>query len=544
MSQFFFILFFYVLLPLEEGVILALLLRYLYERQDHDEETPAEAAETTQPALGKDEAETNTEVAPESPGSEPSSESAEMPPTEDVVTSDEKPPAEVEAAPDEPVVESAAPEPIEPDSVEEEPEDIFQNQDALAQTLGVGNIVDGMVHGDEEDLPEDLASRIEEESLSEPRFDHYGMDEDSDPFAQDDDILGRFEDYVPSRADVEQPSLPEMDEDVFESEAASEDGISPTAVGLLGEDFDFDAMLEEAEAERQAVEDAISNEESVGSEPEPEPEASASVEEPMVTSDAAETVGEEGEAGKPMLKVEPEAASEEETAEKESSDADDGSEEPEAESEPVLEVEPEPSSDTVEIVEENDEESEETEPAEEAESAPVTTPVKVRTAPKKESEKKPPSVTKAAATKPAEPPGEASRTIEDHGREDVGKVSETETTVEFDEDSPIIAQESSEDGAGISDEMAGGISVSKPPGGSERVRDLGEDRFLVESELLLDDPAHPETRTERRDVIGEFSDEMIGDTFVEPDRSEAAREFMFEEKTRPMFVRRHKRNSE
>lgn len=461
-SHFLIILYFYVLLPLEEGAILALVLQLLYEREGHNDERPEAKVAVKQPAkaeeVGKDE---DTAAVPAS--QESAAETVETAPVESVEPMTEEP-AEPEA---EPMVEEPAPaeepeaEPAPqapPEKVVEEPEDFFQELDAHAQALGVGAAVDEMVHGDSVEMPEDLASRLEEEDV--PEAEHFEDDsqDDDDLFPDDEDITSRFEDYGTGFSDFSDGDKGESDD-----EAEDSDGISPMAVEILGKDFDFDAMLQEAKEEKQAAKNAV-------------PPEDAAEEDSPVT----------------------------ETAEEDEDPEDAGTPEDEAEEDPNAELPEELHGEDAEA------------------DSPVT----------ETAEEEKPAVKIAV-------PQEDTPHEERHGE----KGAEEETPEEDEGPDDAVTTETAGAGIFFAQKPSGeksGEETGPLPILPDRIHEWGEGRFTVDGMPGMDDPLPPEVRTEPQSVAAPFSDEMVENILVEPDRSEEAKRFAFEESSRPMFVRRHR----
>lgn len=259
MLVFFLLIFFLILLPLTEGFLLAQGLRTLYLEEISElpeEESEAEDALQGPEENGPEEQEPEEETAEDEKKDEDVLDAENQNAEEEVEPASEKeePAEKSDGESEREMDEIASPEiPAESVSTVSEPEnppETPESPDQNASQFPVDNIIDGMLSESRPEIPEDLSARIEEdEARSEGQFD--GMN--FDPLDDEDELMNRLMENIGMSRDENETPI-DFQNDLSSDETATE--ISSMAVELLGEDFDFDSLIEDAEQEKAEVLDA------------------------------------------------------------------------------------------------------------------------------------------------------------------------------------------------------------------------------------------------------------------------------------------------
>lgn len=251
MLLFFLLVFFLILLPLTEGFLLAWGLRTLYLEKFPEllegEESDVEITSRDPVSESAEDERTDEEV----PGDEnPETGEEDVATLPDEEESTEESGVESERKADEDVMPENQAESVPTEAEDEDLPESSGIPDQGASQFPVDNIIDGMLSENRPEIPEDLSARIEEdEARSEGKFG--GMD--FDPLDDEDELMNRMMENIGAN-NSEDDSPINFQDDLSPDEAATE--ISPMAVELLGEDFDFDSLIEEAEQEKPETLDA------------------------------------------------------------------------------------------------------------------------------------------------------------------------------------------------------------------------------------------------------------------------------------------------
>ena len=226
MGLYFLYMLLFILAPLGYGVALAVLLKEIHGRQageivEKTESVPPEK-EAVEPDVTADEPVTDEPVAK---GVEPSSEESVQPEDATPETSPEIERQNVSSETDSEETESQEP-PLH---------SVFDDQGLLPKSFKADEVIDEILNEDRAETPDDLSSRIEEDSDDfETQSESFEQDQDNDFFDLEDDILVRAMEFAESGK--------ENKIDFSGEESLTPDAISPTARELLGEDFDFDSL--------------------------------------------------------------------------------------------------------------------------------------------------------------------------------------------------------------------------------------------------------------------------------------------------------------
>lgn len=220
---------FNALMSIAIGACFAYLLRDLYlQLDDPDDEAPAETPVVVRKSAVLSPANT-------APMEEPPVVAPESP---DTLPGDAIPP-EPEALPD------GVSEPQADTEEENRPDPVEAT--ALPESLQVDHILENMLEEKNPEVPADLSSRLEEDEANlEDRLPTF-EDEDDASFDFEDDILARAMEQAGGATD---PSPEEIDfgaadfRSSVSDEAATSSAIAPTAAEILGEDFNFDQLLD------------------------------------------------------------------------------------------------------------------------------------------------------------------------------------------------------------------------------------------------------------------------------------------------------------
>ncbi|MDR2705929.1 MAG: hypothetical protein LBC02_09150 [Planctomycetaceae bacterium] len=282
------------MVPYTIGVLFSLVLREMYRRKLWEKENMAEEElETPQenvvvklydPSLDEEISEetSNDEMSPEIDQDKKfdvvesnvvESNVAESGVTEDATVLGSEPNTEPDATPTSPeVIPPEMPEISEMISVSElqSPQDgfqpelttkpkemepnlssVFDNQKVLADTFRIDDILEEMVTEDPPIIPADLSLRLEEDGKPEKQINQMEKENNDDDWLEPDEneILAKIAN--PADADSNnlsflQPDVPfDQTENNKENLDAIHSDISPMAIELLGEDFNFNSFFEE-----------------------------------------------------------------------------------------------------------------------------------------------------------------------------------------------------------------------------------------------------------------------------------------------------------
>jgi hypothetical protein len=259
--SFLFIFCFFVLVPITIGFFVSLVLRELYKQQlweksIADKNNDNEVEETAQegsvklydPSLDEMDSETNTEQVPNE-----ESDAAEQ----IAAVSDSELNTETES-----VTSSAISDPFPPNTITESENDenrlssVFEDENILPDTFKINDIIDEMVNENPPIIPSDLSLRIEEDGHSENLINQIENEHKQDMLdADENEILTKMIAPTDSADSNNQPfAQPEMMFNHFNNEENPDtvhSEISPMAVELLGEDFNFDSFFEEKKSEQK-----------------------------------------------------------------------------------------------------------------------------------------------------------------------------------------------------------------------------------------------------------------------------------------------------
>jgi hypothetical protein len=139
------------------------------------------------------------------------------------------------------------PDQSQPENPENKPLSVFNDKNRLSETFKIDEILDEMVNEDPPIIPMDLSLQIEQDGSVEDLRNQMTKENERDLLEQDDnEILTKI--IAPTGSNDQLLSQSEM---MFDNLNQEEDvntvhsEISPIAVELLGEDFNFDSFFEE-----------------------------------------------------------------------------------------------------------------------------------------------------------------------------------------------------------------------------------------------------------------------------------------------------------
>jgi hypothetical protein len=136
---------------------------------------------------------------------------------------------------------------------------VFDNQDVLSDTFRIDDILDEMVDGSPPIIPADLSLRIAEGDNTEDQMNQIEMEKDNEDDqleSEENEILAQ----TTSQPDFNSDSLSFLPEENFHTNHSD---ISPMAVELLGEDFNFNTFFGDKSTPQPVREESITIDESI-----------------------------------------------------------------------------------------------------------------------------------------------------------------------------------------------------------------------------------------------------------------------------------------
>ncbi|MDR3197674.1 MAG: hypothetical protein LBU34_07360 [Planctomycetaceae bacterium] len=136
---------------------------------------------------------------------------------------------------------------IEPEIFENKLPSVFDDQNMLPDSFKINDVFDEMVGETPLVIPADLSSRIEEHDSPKNPMNPMENEEEQDLLKPDENEIFT-KTIAPTKPDNQPHSQPEITHNNFNNEENSEavnSEISPMAVEILGDDFNFDSFFEE-----------------------------------------------------------------------------------------------------------------------------------------------------------------------------------------------------------------------------------------------------------------------------------------------------------